>query len=96
MTFQLEIKEEAALEILNSYLYYQERRAGLGDEFLSHLEFYFERIISSPEHFPQKRKPYREAFLGRFPFLIIYEIFEDKIIVYSIFHTSQDPERKKK
>ena len=96
MKFHLEIKEEAALEIFNSYKYYQEKRSGLGDEFLKHLEIYFERIRSSPEHFPQKRNPYREAFLKRFPFLVIYEIIKDRIIIYSVFNTHKDPGKKKK
>jgi hypothetical protein len=96
MEFHLEIKEEAALEIAKAYLYYQDKRLGLGEEFLDHLNIYFKRIASHPEHFPQKRKPYREAFLKRFPFLVVYEIIEDRIIVYSVFNTWRNPEKKRK
>ena len=71
MKYTLEIKEEANQEITASYLYYQEKRIGLGEEFLEQLSIYFDRITSNPKHFPQKRKPYREAFIKRFPFLII-------------------------
>ena len=86
MTYILEIKDEANWEIIEAYLYYQEKRTGLGGEFLEHLDSYFERIVSNPKHFPQKRNPYREAFIKRFPFLI----------VYSVFNTWQNPEKKKK
>ncbi|SOC80954.1 hypothetical protein SAMN06296241_2519 [Salinimicrobium sediminis] len=96
MPFSLNIKEEASIEILEAYLYYERKRPGLGEDFLIHLDVYFDRIISNPEHFPQKRKPYREAFLKRFPFLIVYELIENNIIVYSIFNTWQDPGKKKK
>ncbi|MHA6281251.1 type II toxin-antitoxin system RelE/ParE family toxin [Salinimicrobium sp. CAU 1759] len=96
MAFYLDVKEEAALEIINTYLYYEKKRSGLGEEFLEQLDFYFKRITSNPEHFPEKRKPYREAFLGRFPYVVIYEFRNEKVIVYSIFNTWQNPEKKKK
>lgn len=96
MTYILEVENEANLEIIEAYLYYEEKRVGLGEEFLEHLEVYFERITTNPKHFSQKRKPYREAFLRRFPFLIIYEVTKDKVIVYSIFNTWQNPQKKKK
>lgn len=96
MTTILDVKDEANIEIIEAYLYYEEKRTGLGEEFLEHLNTYFERIITNPKHFPQKRKPYREAFIKRFPFLIIYEITKDKVLVYSVFNTWQNPEKKKK
>ncbi|MCF6295513.1 MAG: type II toxin-antitoxin system RelE/ParE family toxin [Flavobacteriaceae bacterium] len=96
MTYILEVKDEANLEIVVAYLYYEEKRRGLGEEFLEHLDTYFDRITTNPKHFPQKRKPYREAFIKRFPFLVIYEIIKGKIIIYSVFNTWQNPEKKKK
>ena len=95
MNYKLEIKREANIEAIEAYVYYEEKRIGLGEEFLEHLDIYFNRIIANPEHFPQKRKPYREAYVKRFPFLIIYGIEKDKVIVYSIFNTWQNPEKKK-
>jgi len=96
MTYILEVKDEAKLDIIEAYLYYEEQRTGLGEEFLEHLDSYFERITANPKHFPQKRKPYREAFIKRFPFLVIYEIEKGKVVVYSVFNTWQNPEKKKK
>lgn len=96
MTSILDVKDEANIDIIEAYLYYEEKRIGLGEEFLEHLDTYFDRIITNPEHFPKKRKPYREAFLKRFPFLIIYEITKEKVIVYSVFNTWQNPKKKEK
>ena len=96
MTYILEVKDEANLEIIEAYLYYEEKRTGLGEEFLEHLDIYFDRITTNPKHFQQKRKPYREAFIKRFPFLIIYETTKGKVIVYTVFNTWQNPEKKKK
>jgi len=96
MAYILEIKHEANLEIIKAYLYYEEKRTGLGEEFLEHLDVYFDRITTNPKHFPKKRKPYREAFIKRFPFLVIYEVSKNKVIVYSVFNTWQNPDKKKK
>ncbi len=96
MAYEIEIKEEAYTEIAAAYTYYEDQRKGLGNDFLAHLTTYFDTITTHPEHFPQKRKPYREAFIKRFPYLIIYEIIENKIIVYSVFNTWQNPDKKPK
>jgi len=94
MKYELEIKEEAVFDIKEAYLYYEGQRIGLGQRFLDTLETYLERVQKYPEHFQIKRKPYREAFIKDFPFLIIYEIDATKIIVYAIFNTWQNPNKK--
>jgi hypothetical protein len=71
---ELPFRNEANLETTKAHLYEESKRTGLGEEFLEHPDTYFERIITNPKHFPQKRKPYREAFMKRFRYLIVYEI----------------------
>jgi hypothetical protein len=44
MKYELIIKEEANLEIIESYLYYESKSEGLGEKFLNQLGLYFERI----------------------------------------------------
>lgn len=94
MIYELEIKEEADFEITKGYLYYEGKRIGLGEEFLKSVEYYLQRICENPKHFQIKKKNYREAYIRRFPYLIIYEIEENAIIVYSVFNTPQNPEKK--
>ena len=94
MKYCLIIKEEANREIIDSYLYYESKSKGLGEKFLENLEIYFERIQEYPKHYQIKRKPYREVFLKNFPFLIIYEIIENDIVVYAVFHSSRNPNNK--
>lgn len=94
MKYHLIIKEEANQEIIDSYLYYENQSKGLGEKFLENLEIYFERIQKYPKHYQIKRKPYREVFVKNFPFVIIYEINENDIIVYAVFHTRRNPNNK--
>ena len=44
MKYNLIIKEEANQEIIDSYLYYENKSIGLGEKFLENLEIYFDRI----------------------------------------------------
>lgn len=96
MKYELEIKEEAYLDIKEAYDYYQENKVGLGERFLDTLEIYLERVNKYPKHYQIKRKPYREAFIKDFPYVIIYEIEKSKIIVYAVFCTYKNPKKKPK
>lgn len=51
-------------------------------------------MLLQPLQFPMKRVPYREAVVTKFPFLIIFELLENSIIVYSVFNTWRNPEKK--
>lgn len=93
MIYELEIKEEADLEIINAYLYYENKQSGLGEKLLKLIDKYLDRICNNPKHFEVKRN-YREAYIRKFPYLIIYRIEEDKVIVYSVFNTPQNPVKK--
>jgi hypothetical protein len=96
MMYELEIKEEASVEILDAYIYYENKQLGLGDRFEEDLEVHLNRVQKYPEHYQIKRNPYREALLEFFPYLIIYEFLENKVIVYSVFNTSRNPKKKPK
>lgn len=94
MKYTLEIKEEAIADMQKAYDYYEENKTGLGERFLDTLDYYFERVQKYPEHYQIKRKPYREAFIKDFPYLIIYEIQEMVVVVYAVFNTYLDPKKK--
>ncbi|WYZ22105.1 type II toxin-antitoxin system RelE/ParE family toxin [Flavobacterium soyae] len=75
--------------------FYESRSKGLGKQFLTYLKSYLKVLKTNPELFEIKKKPgYREMTLVKFPFVIIYEIIGAEIIIYSVFHTSRNPERK--
>ena len=94
MAHTLIIKEEAANDIKEAYLYYEEQKAGLGVRFLNTLEIHLERVKQYPEHYQIKRPPYREAFVKDFPYLIVYELEATTVIVYAVFNTWKNPAKK--
>ncbi len=70
---------------------------GLGANFLNYLDGYFQTLKNEKALFEIKRKPvFRKFPFKKFPYIIIYEKFQNQIIIYSVFNTSQDPIKKRK
>ncbi|HEU0125620.1 type II toxin-antitoxin system RelE/ParE family toxin [Flavobacterium sp.] len=95
MVFKIKILPLAEKEIDESIEFYESRSKGLGKQFLTYLRSYLKVLKTNPELYAVKKKPsYREMTLVKFPFVIIYEIIETEIIIYSVFHTSRNPKKK--
>ena len=94
MVYQLELRKRAINQMQKSYDYYESKSLGLGERFLLTVEEYFVIIKNNPKQFQVKREEIREAYLQKFPFIIVYQIIKDTIIVYSVFHTSRNPSTK--
>ncbi|SEF56922.1 Plasmid stabilization system protein ParE [Halpernia humi] len=95
MIYKLKLRKRAVNQMQKSYDFYESKSIALGEKFISTVEKYFERISNNPKHFQIKREEIREAYIKVFPFVIVYQIIKDTIIIYSIFHTSRNPSKKK-
>lgn len=95
MVYKLEIWNKAKIEIIEGYTWYESKKNNLGQEFIEEVEEMFDYIKKYPEHYQIKyREKYREAVLKRFPYLVIYEIINHSIIVYSVFPSKDNPTKK--
>ena len=84
---------EADDDIAESYDWYESREPGLGEDFLRCVEACVLGIQRHPELYPIAVDEFRRALIRRFPFEIFYEVADDCLIVYSVFHCSQDPQK---
>jgi plasmid stabilization system protein ParE len=90
------LRRVAEREFDDSIAYYENEREGLGQEFRTVIEQYFQRIADNPEWFPEVRGAVRRAVvLRRFPFVIHFLIEAERIVILSVFHTSREPEQLK-
>jgi hypothetical protein len=96
MPYQLVIREEAHLDANEAYNYYEEKSTGLGERFLQELIQRYNEITAHPEYygFIDEQKIIRDVKLRHFPYLIVYEINGDKVIVYSVFNGYKNPDKK--
>jgi len=96
MVYSFVIKEEAAKELTDAFLWYEEQQDGLGIIFRTKILAKLNKVCANPLHYKSSYKKFHEALIDTFPFLIVY-IIDDKqlrIIVMAIFHTSRNPIKK--
>ena len=91
MLYKVILKPGAEEDTEQAYNWYEDQRAGLGEEFLYELETTYRKLENLPRAFGKLTKIYRRAPLKRFPYLVIFEIKRQEVIVYAIFHTSRNP-----
>ncbi len=96
MMEQLFILPDAVQEIAEARSWYDDRAAGLGEKFLLQVEDCMKRILAHPDLYETVYKQYRRALVRRFPYVIFYEYSRERTIVYSVFHTAQDPHKWRK
>jgi len=94
--FNLIIHDEAKREYQEGYKWYEEKQSGLGKKFTQNIEAIITRITKNPEHYPKKKKNYREAVVNVFPYIISYQIFkqENFIHISAIHHAKRNPRLK--
>ena len=93
MGFSLKINSSAQLDLKSAIDWYEAKQVGLGKRFLNDFEKTLIRIQSNPYIF-QLENNYRNALLDIFPYLVIFEIDHQEIIILAIFNTHQNPTKK--
>jgi plasmid stabilization system protein ParE len=71
--------------------YYFEISPKLEKRFLSHVDKQFNNILNSPNLYQYETETSQKVIMSKFPYIIIYEQYEDIIMVLAIFHTKQNP-----
>ena len=83
---------EADNDAQQAIRWYDERDSELGDDFLRKVIDCITSIEQNPQQFPVVHRQMRRALVRRFPYEILYEIENDEIIIYAIYHCARDPE----
>lgn len=87
------ILPEADQEIADAYHWLERRGDGVGKDFLRCLDAAIATICQMPEGFAKVMDDFRHFKVRRFPYTLYYEYTGGAVVVYSVFHGAQDPER---
>jgi plasmid stabilization system protein ParE len=90
----LVIKEEANLDITDAYEWYESKQPNLGTKFKRQLLKTFKSIQLNPNGSQIAFKNNRQATVSKFPYIVVFEVFDTTIVVFAVFHTCQDPKKK--
>jgi plasmid stabilization system protein ParE len=96
MAVNLAFAPEAELDIQQAYDWYELRRPGLGEEFLSCVDDSIQYICRNPELFAKVHEDYRRVLVRRFPYAVFYEHSAETVTVYCVIHTSRNPDKWRK
>jgi ParE toxin of type II toxin-antitoxin system, parDE len=98
MSFTVIVKQEAHQDTLDAYSYYEEKLAGLGERFLDALQQRYTELSANPTFYSyideDPMKVFRDVKLEKFPFVIVYEIIENQVVVYAVHNTYKHPLNK--
>lgn len=81
----------ARSDVLGAVEFYESRAVGLGAEFLTTLEHVINGILASPHAGSPYESGTRRVVLGRFPFSVVYEFTEERLLVVAIAHHRRKP-----
>src|SRR5688572_22162121 len=68
MAAEIIIAPEAEQDLAEAYAWYEARRIGLGEEFVTAVDACFEHIRRTPEGYGTVHETYRRALTRRFPY----------------------------
>ena len=91
MGYDLIFHTHVEADVSEAYNWYEDREVGLGERFLTELTISYKKLQDYPELFSKASKYYRKLIINYFPYLIAYEIDQNRVTVYAVFHTSQNP-----
>ena len=93
MAVELVVAPEAEQDIAEAYGWYEQQRAGLGEDFLTCVDACIQALRRMPQAHQLVHENYRRRLVRRFPYAVFYEYANETVTVYCVFHTSRDPEK---
>lgn len=82
---------EAKLDLHKALDYYNSINSTIKEDFINNLDFTFNKIKQFPNLYPYETKTTQKVVLNKFPYIIIYEKYDNIIMILAIFHTKRKP-----
>jgi plasmid stabilization system protein ParE len=94
MIFSIELTDEAREDMTLAVKWYDQQKENLGDLFINHLNIAFEKIRNNPDAYKKIYRQVRQAAMQKFPYVILYKVTRNIVMVYAVFHTKRNPKTK--
>jgi plasmid stabilization system protein ParE len=79
------------MDVADAVVWYEDERAGLGNQLLDEIGLVMERVAHSPFQFPQIRSEVRRALLRRFPYSVYFRVSDETVDVIAVLYQHRDP-----
>ncbi len=91
MSYEVVVQLEAVLDTQEAFKWYEKKREGLGYVLIEEIEKYYKMLSKHPYHYSYINKNFRRIKVNRFPYLIIFKIDGNDVIVNSVRHAKRKP-----
>ena len=91
MTYSLRFRPEVVSDLEDAANWYDDRRKGLGAEFLQQCRAALDCILERPEQATVDPEGIRSVRIHRFPYVVHYRIERTTIVVLAIMFGGRDP-----
>jgi plasmid stabilization system protein ParE len=79
-------------ELIEAIDWYEQERKGRGAKFFIAYLNTIKILIANPLSFPIDFNSVRKIHFIKFPYTIYYEVYDNEVFIYSIFHQKRNPE----
>lgn len=96
MKYRATIRPEAENDLKEAFSWYEDKRQGLGHDFLLQVDAGLKLIERNPKIYPPEYKETRKHVIKRFPYKVVYLVEKERIIVLAVIHGKRSPNLIKK
>lgn len=86
------ISEHATKELLAAYRWYKAQDIAAAAKLKESFRRALRSIARQPLSFPHEDPIHRFYLLQRYPYKVIYRVYEDRISIVAVVHTSREPD----
>lgn len=92
MKYRVIIRPEAEDDLKEAFLWYEDKRKGLGLDFLLQVDAGIRFIGRNPEIHSAVYEGTRIHLIKRFPYKIIYLVEQQRLIILAVLHGKRSPQ----
>jgi plasmid stabilization system protein ParE len=94
MSWLVLLRPRAEDDLAAAREWYEQKIAGLGDEFLDEFAAAMRRLEADPERERLYYRNFRRVLFRRFPYKVFYQVIGERVIVFRVLHAKQEHERR--
>jgi len=93
LSFVVQVRRAAELDVAEAQTWYEAQRAGLGREFYSEVSQIIDRLAQTPLLYAVVYQDVRRAVVRRFPYFIWFRVVNQTVAVLACSHWRQESDK---
>ena len=88
---EVKLHPKAEEDLYEALEHYAKIDINLKEKFIYCLDLTFDKILKFPNLYQYETQTTQKVLMNKFPYIVIYEQYQDIIMILAIFHTSRNP-----